>query len=213
MWEMKWQLEDLAFRYINPEAYREISRMLSTRREEREQYIDRVCRILSDELTRQDINSEVLGRPKHIYSIYQKIQKYAEMGKEAVEIYDLSAMRVLVETKSDCYNALGVVHTLWRPLRGQFDDYIANPKENMYRALHTAVMCEGTTPLEVQIRTIEMHQTAEYGVAAHWSYKEGGVKDERFEEKMTWLRQLLEWQREAGGTGGVLGVGEDRYIP
>ena len=200
MWEMKWQLEDLAFHYINPEAYREISRMLSTRREEREQYIGRVCRILSDELTRQDINAEVFGRPKHIYSIYQKIQKYAEMGKEAVEIYDLSALRVLVETKSDCYNALGVVHTLWRPLRGQFDDYIANPKENMYRALHTAVMCEGATPLEVQIRTIEMHQTAEYGVAAHWSYKEGGAKDERFEEKMTWLRQLLEWQREAGGT-------------
>ena len=198
MWEMKWQLEDLAFRYINPSAYREISRMVSTRRVEREAYIERVCRILSDELDRNGIKAEVLGRPKHLYSIYQKIQKYAEQGKEAVEIYDMSALRVLVDTKGDCYNVLGVVHTLWRPLRGQFDDYIANPKENMYKSLHTAVMCEEATPLEVQIRTFEMHATAEYGVAAHWNYKEGGAKDGQFEEKMAWLRQLLEWQREGG---------------
>jgi GTP pyrophosphokinase len=199
MWEMKWQLEDLAFRYINPSAYREISRMVSTRRAEREEYIKRVCRILLDELGKNGIKAEVLGRPKHLYSIYQKIQKYAEQGKEAVEIYDLSALRVLVDTRADCYNALGAVHTLWRPLRGQFDDYIANPKENMYQSLHTAVMCEEATPLEVQIRTFEMHSTAEYGVAAHWNYKEGGAKDGQFEEKMAWLRQLLEWQREAGG--------------
>ena len=199
MWEMKWQLEDLAFRYVNPQAYRSISRLLATRRDQREQFISQVCDILSTELARQGIQADVHGRPKHLYSIHQKIQKYARQGKEVDEIYDLYALRVLVESKADCYNALGVVHTLWHPIPGQFDDYIASPKENMYQSLHTSVMCEGATPLEVQIRTEEMHQTAEYGVSAHWSYKEGGARDEHFEEKMTWLRQLLEWQREVSG--------------
>ena len=200
MWEMKWQLEDLAFRYVNPQAYRSISRLLATQREQREQFIAQVCDTLSQELAQQGIQADVHGRPKHIYSIHQKIQKYARQGKEVDEIYDLYALRVLVKSKADCYNALGVVHTLWHPIPGQFDDYIASPKENMYQSLHTSVMCEGATPLEVQLRTEEMHQTAEYGVSAHWSYKEGSVRDSRFEEKMTWLRQLLEWQREVSGT-------------
>jgi GTP pyrophosphokinase len=147
-----------------------------------------------------NLEAEVSGRPKSIYSIYQKMQKYAAQGKELSDIYDLYALRVLVHTKADCYNALGIIHELWSPIPGQFDDYIANPKENLYQALHTTVICEGGKPLEVQIKTHEMHQVAEYGVAAHWRYKEGKAKDLRFEEKMTWLRQLLEWQRDATAT-------------
>ena len=141
---------------------------------------------------------EVKGRVKHIYSIYRKLQSYMSQGKELSQIYDLYALRVLVNTKNDCYNALGVVHDLWHPLPGQFDDYIANPKENMYQSLHTAVMCEGGAPLEIQIRTYDMHRTAEFGVAAHWSYKEGGATDSHFDEKMAWLRQLLEWSKIRG---------------
>jgi GTP pyrophosphokinase len=147
------------------------------------------------------LEAHVLGRPKHIYSIYQKTLKYATQGKELSEIYDLYALRVLVKTKAECYATLGVVHNLWHPIPGQFDDYIGNPKDTMYQALHSTVMCEGAMPLEVQIRTYDMHRVAEYGVAAHWRYKEGaGTADSQFEHKMTWLRQLLEWQREVTGT-------------
>jgi GTP pyrophosphokinase len=128
------------------------------------------------------------------------MQKYAEQGKELQDIYDLYALRVLVDSKEDCYKTLGVIHQLWHPIPGQFDDYIATPKENMYQALHTTVICEGGNPLEVQIKTYELHQIAEYGVAAHWRYKEGKASDLQFEEKMTWLRQLLDWQREVAGT-------------
>ncbi len=199
MWEMKWRLEDLAFRYLEPAKYRQISKRLAAKREEREAYIAKVVKVLEEELEKAGIKAEVKGRPKHIYSIYRKAQKYAQMGKELSDIYDLFAIRVLVRTKADCYNALGVVHNLWHPLPGQFDDYIANPKENMYQSLHTAVMCDGGVPLEVQIRTYEMDHVAEYGVAAHWRYKEGASRDMKFEEKMTWLRQLLEWQREMAG--------------
>ena len=142
----------------------------------------------------------MVGRPKHIYSIHLKSAKYSGLGKKMSDIYDLYAIRVTVKNQSDCYNALGVVHNLWRPIPGQFDDYIANPKDNLYQALHTTVMCRGATPLEVQIRTGQMHELAEYGVAAHWRYKEGEKGDLRFEQKMTWLRQLLEWQREVSGT-------------
>ena len=200
IWDIKWRLEDMAFRHLEENKYREISKMLSIKREERESYISRVAEILKKELDAVSLDAQVIGRPKHIYSIYQKIQKYATQGKELSEIYDLYALRVLVKTKGDCYNALGVVHDLWHPMPGQFDDYIANPKDTMYQSLHTTVMCEGGAPLEVQIRTYEMHQTSEYGVAAHWRYKEGGAGDVRFEDKMTWLRQLLEWQREVNGT-------------
>ena len=200
IWEIKWRLDDLAFRHLNEPEYRSISKMLSTRRVEREAYVDRVCSRLITDLGTFDLKAEVSGRPKGSYSIHQKINKYESQGKEISDIYDLYALRVLVNDKSDCYKALGIVHELWSPMPGQFDDYIANPKENMYQALHTTVICEDGKPLEVQIKTDEMHQFSEYGVAAHWRYKEGKAKDNIFEEKMTWLRQLLEWQREATGT-------------
>ena len=200
IWEIKWRLDDIAFRHLNEEKYREISSMLATKRVEREAYVEEVGQHLKEELEAFNVAGEVSGRPKSIYSIYQKTAKYAAQGKEVRDIYDLYALRVLVDSKRDCYNALGIVHQIWSPIPGQFDDYIANPKENLYQALHTTVICEGGQPLEVQIKTTDMHQIAEYGVAAHWRYKEGRANDLRFEEKMTWLRQLLEWQREAAGT-------------
>jgi GTP pyrophosphokinase len=200
IWEIKWRLDDLAFRHLDEDQYREISKMLVTRRAEREEYVERMASHLREELQQFNLAAEVMGRPKGIYSIYQKLQKYTAQGKELSAIYDLYALRVLVKTKEDCYKALGVAHQLWHPIPGQFDDYIANPKENGYQSLHTTVICEGGTPLEVQIKTYEMHQIAEYGVAAHWRYKEGKVGDLRFEEKMTWMRQLLDWQREVVGT-------------
>ena len=200
IWEIKWRLDDLAFRHLNEEKYREISKTLASKRTEREEYIETVTSELRDELAKYGITAEVIGRPKGIYSTYRKMQKYQAQGKDFGDIYDLFALRVLVEEIADCYKSLGVVHQLWHPIPGQFDDYIGNPKENMYQALHTTVICDGGTPLEVQIKTYELHRIAEYGVAAHWEYKEGKSGDQRFEEKMTWLRQLLEWQREVAGT-------------
>jgi guanosine-3',5'-bis(diphosphate) 3'-pyrophosphohydrolase len=199
IWQLKWELEDLAFRHLEPERYKQIARLIQSKRTARERYIAQVERILSEELRKQGIEAEVKGRAKHIYSIAQKAEKYAAEHKGFEQIYDLLALRVTVNTVSDCYNALGVVHGLWHPIPGQFDDYIANPKESMYQSLHTTVMCIGARPLEIQIRTHEMHQLAEYGVAAHWRYKEGardGRRDVRWEERMSWLRQLLEWQRD-----------------
>ncbi|PKB83722.1 MAG: (p)ppGpp synthetase [SAR202 cluster bacterium Io17-Chloro-G9] len=200
IWEIKWRLDDLAFRHLNPDKYKEIAKLISTRREEREEYVERMAEVLRQALGQYSLEAEVVGRPKGIYSTYLKVQKYATQGKELRDIYDLYALRVLVESKEDCYKALGVVHQLWHPIPGQFDDYIANPKENLYQALHSTVICEGGDPLEVQIKTYELHQVAEYGVAAHWRYKEGKSGDLRFDEKMTWVRQLLEWQREVAGT-------------
>ncbi len=200
IWEIKWQLEDLAFRYLNIDKYREISRMLSARRAVREAYVSQVSELLRGKLEAEGIEADVSGRPKNIYSTYRKIQKYEAQGKQLSEIYDLFALRVLVEREADCYRVLGVVHQLWHPLPGQIDDYIANPKENMYQALHSTVVCEGGTHLEVQIKTFDHHETAEYGVAAHWRYKEGNSRDLRFEEKMSGLRQLLEWQRDVTST-------------
>jgi len=190
------ELEDLAFQYLEPETYEKISGLLAASRESRERYVTQVEKLLRYELSRQGIVAELSGRAKTIYSIHQKMQKYAAMGKSFNDIYDLLAIRVLVHTLADCYHALGVVHGLWRPLPGLFDDYIANPRENVYQSLHTTVMGPGARPLEVQIRTYEMHRTAEYGVAAHWRYKEGGPRDRALEERITWLRQLLDWQRE-----------------
>ena len=200
IWDIKWRLEDMAFRHLEPDRYREISKMLAAKREQRETYISGIAETLKRDLDSMSLDAQVVGRPKHIYSIHQKMIKYAAQGKELSQIHDLYALRVLVKTKSDCYNALGVVHDRWHPMPGQFDDYIANPKETLYQSLHTTVMCEGGTPLEVQIRTYDMHQVSEYGVAAHWRYKEGDAGDPHFENKMTWLRQLLEWQREVTGT-------------
>jgi len=200
IWEIKWQLDDLAFRHLNEEKYHEIAKMLAAKRVEREAYVEKVASRLREEMAAFNVEGEVVGRPKGIYSIYLKIERYATQGKELSDVYDLYALRVLVNSMEDCYKTLGVIHQLWHPIPGQFDDYIANPKENLYQALHSTVICDGGNPLEVQIKTFDLHQIAEYGVAAHWQYKEGRSGDLRFEEKMTWLRQLLEWQREMAGT-------------
>jgi GTP diphosphokinase / guanosine-3',5'-bis(diphosphate) 3'-diphosphatase len=196
IWQLKWELEDLSFRYLSPEKYHEIAALVASKRTSREKYVGQVESILDEELQKHGLAADVQGRAKHIYSIYQKIRKYEAQGKSFNEIYDLLALRVVVDTMPDCYNALGVVHGLWRPIPGQFDDYIANPKDSMYQSLHTTVMCLGARPLEVQIRTQEMHEIAEYGVAAHWRYKEGTKRDQAFEERLAWLRRLLEWQRD-----------------
>jgi GTP pyrophosphokinase len=190
------ELEDLAFSYLEPERYQAISRLLEASQESREHYVAHVEKLLRYELGRQGIEAEVSGRAKNIYSIHEKMERYAAMGKSFNDIYDLLALRILVQSVADCYHALGVVHGLWRPLPGLFDDYVANPREGVYQSLHTTVMGPGARPLEIQIRTWEMHRTAEYGVAAHWRYKEGRPRDEAYEEQITWLRQLLEWQRE-----------------
>jgi len=196
IWQMSRELEDLAFRYLNPERYRAIANLLASSRAAREKYVAQVESILKKELQRNGIHAEVQGRAKHLYSIHRKMDKYDAQGKTFNEIYDLLALRVLVETDADCYRALGVVHNLWRPIPGQFDDYIATPREGVYRSLHTTVLCLGAQALEVQIRTHEMHRLAEYGVAAHWRYKEGAKGDLHFEEQVSWIRQLLEWQRD-----------------
>jgi GTP pyrophosphokinase len=198
IWQIKWELEDQAFRYLEPEKYKQIAKLLQTKRTARERYVSQVERILKEELARAGIEADVQGRAKHIYSIAQKAEKYAAEHKGFEQIYDLLALRVIVSTVGDCYNALGVVHGLWHPIPGQFDDYIASPKESLYQSLHTTVMSVGARPLEVQIRTHEMHQLAEHGVAAHWQYKEGGAtsKDQEYLQRMSWLRQLLEWQRD-----------------
>lgn len=199
MWQIKWQLEDLAFRYLEPEKYRQIVRFVAAQREERERYIAQVTKILKEELEKAGIRAEVAGRPKHICSINRKMEKYAAQGKELSDIHDLLGFRILVDQVQDCYGALGVIHSLWRPLPDRFDDYIANPREGVYRSLHTTVMCMGTTSLEIQIRTHDMHRVAEYGIAAHWRYEEGAKRDVQFEEKLAVLRQLLEWYKDVSG--------------
>ncbi len=199
IWELKWQLEDLSFSFLEPRKYRQIDNRVTARRTQRESLISQVIQILSAEFDQIGVRAEISGRPKHIYSIYQKIQKYSAVGKHFDDIHDLLALRVLVSAVPDCYSALGVIHSLWHPLPGEFNDFIANPKPNGYRSLHTTVMCLGTLPLEVQIRTREMHHFAEYGMAAHWCYKEGGKTDIHFEERIAWLRQLIDWHRELSG--------------
>ncbi len=200
IWEIKWQLEDMAFRQLNPEDYRAISQRLNAKRAAREEYIDDAITTLQNQLEAAGISSEISGRPKHIYSIHNKIDKYARQNKTVDDIHDLFALRVLVNTVQDCYGALGVVHAKWRPVPGEFDDYIANPKDNMYQSIHTTVIGESGHPVEVQIRTYEMHRLAEYGVAAHWLYKEGKssgrTASNSFERKMVWARQILEWQND-----------------
>ena len=194
IWQIKWQLEDLAFRYLEPEQYYEIARMVTVRRTQREGFIENNAGTLREEMRKAGIEGEVTGRPKHIYSIHNKIKKYAAIGRDFGDIHDLFALRVLVNTVSDCYQVLGVIHNLWHPIAEEFNDYIANPKDNGYQSLHTTVLTQGTTPLEIQIRTYEMHRLSEYGVAAHWRYKEGAKPDLHFEEKISWLRQLIDWQ-------------------
>ena len=189
VWQLKWELEDLAFRYLDPDTYRSIAAALNEKRGEREQFIEQVKATLQAELERQRIKAEISGRPKHIYSIYRKMQR-KDRGLES--LYDIRAVRVLVDDVKDCYAALGVVHNLWSYLPGEFDDYIANPKENDYRSLHTAVVGPEGKTVEVQIRSHAMHRQAEFGVAAHWRYKEGGGSTAAFDQKIRFLRQLLE---------------------
>ena len=193
IWQMKWELEDLAFKALEPEGFRSLASQLDTRRRTREAYVQRAIATLAAELAKAGIAAELSGRPKHIFSIWKKMQrKSAEFG----EIYDVYAIRVLVEELKDCYAALGVVHSLWRPIPGQFDDYIAMPKGNLYQSLHTAVVAVDGKPLEIQIRTAAMHRVAEIGIAAHWRYKEGSKSDREYDAKLAWVRQLLDWQRE-----------------
>ncbi len=193
IWQIKWELEDLAFRQLQPDTYREIGKLLAQKRAERRASIEEVMRVLERELASTNIPAQIMGRPKHIYSIFKKMQR---KGLGFDEIYDVSAVRVLVEELGQCYAVLGMVHGLWSPIRGEFDDYIAKPKSNFYRSLHTAVVGPGGRNLEVQIRTQQMHEQSEYGIAAHWRYKEGNKANRRFDEKINWLRQLMEWQKE-----------------
>ncbi|RLT44515.1 MAG: bifunctional (p)ppGpp synthetase/guanosine-3',5'-bis(diphosphate) 3'-pyrophosphohydrolase [Chloroflexi bacterium] len=205
IWQFKPELEDLAFSYLEPEEYRRVAEMVAARRTERERFVKRVEADLGAALEAAEVKAEISGRVKHLYSIAGKMKRYAADGKSFDQIHDLLALRVLVDTVGDCYNALGVVHQTWHPLPGGFDDYIANPKESLYQSLHTNVMGPNARPFEVQIRTYEMHELAEYGVAAHWQYKaEPRKRDHQYEERMSWLRHLIEWQQEASGTEDFL---------
>jgi GTP pyrophosphokinase len=191
VWQLKWELEDLAFRYLEPNEYRHIAAALNERRADRERYIQTFCDTLRAELAKHGVTAEVYGRPKHIYSIYRKMQR-KQVAFE--EVFDVRAVRIVVQSVPDCYAALGVVHGLWTYIPGEFDDYIATPKGNFYRSIHTAVIGPHSRSVEVQIRTREMHEHAELGVAAHWTYKEGGARDAQYERKIEWVRRLLEPQ-------------------
>lgn len=190
---VKWELEDLSFYYLDPVKFKQISRMLAETREEREKYLGNVLDILNQEMEGLGIEAQIMGRPKHLYSIYQKMTK---RGKGFSEIYDLIAVRIITKSVKDCYSALGAVHSLWHPMPGRFKDYIAMPKYNMYQSLHTTVIGPSGRPLEVQIRTEEMHRMSEYGVAAHWRYKENSGKsaNDEFSRQLAWLREVVDWQ-------------------
>ncbi|MBL8482843.1 MAG: bifunctional (p)ppGpp synthetase/guanosine-3',5'-bis(diphosphate) 3'-pyrophosphohydrolase, partial [Rhodocyclaceae bacterium] len=191
--QIKWELEDLSFRYLEPETYKHIASQLDERRLEREQFIENSIQRLKAELAEHHIDAEVYGRPKHIYSIWNKMRK---KKIDFSEVYDVRALRVLVKEVDECYGALGVVHQIWTPIPKEFDDYIVKPKGNNYRSLHTAVLVADGRSLEVQIRTYDMHKHAEMGVAAHWRYKEGAAHDKGYDDKIAWLRHLLAWRDE-----------------
>jgi len=210
IFRIKWELEDLSFRYLKPEEYYDLVERIALKRREREAYISEVIVQIRQRFNEVEIYADIAGRPKHFYSIYRKMMT---QNKELSEIYDLMAIRVVVESVNDCYGALGIIHTLWKPIPGRFKDYIAMPKPNMYQSLHTTLIGVHGEPFEIQIRTSEMHRTSEYGIAAHWKYKEGstiesspkeiGNKAEsvNFEQKLSWLRQLLEWQHDSRDAG------------
>lgn len=199
--DIKWQLEDEAFKYLNPTDYKYTSKLINRKRIERENYTNTAISELQNNLSNSGVSSIITGRPKHLYSTHQKMKRYEKIGRKFDEIYDLIALRIVVESMGDCYSTLGIVHQIWRPVPGEFDDYIANPKENLYQSLHTSVVGLDGSPIEVQIRTKDMHRVAEDGVAAHWTYKitDSPTKDTFSDEKLTWLKQLLEWQREMSG--------------
>jgi len=196
IWQVKWELEDLSLRYLEPDAYRQIAAWLAEKRVDREAYVARFVETLAQEMKRSGIAAEVSGRVKHIYSIWRKMRR---KGKDFGEIFDMRAVRVLVSDIRECYAALGAVHSLWQHVPGEFDDYIATPKENNYRSIHTAVIGPQGKTVEVQIRTHDMHNQSELGVAAHWRYKEGAKHDKAFDDKIAWLRSLLEWKDEVAG--------------
>ena len=198
IYKIKWELEDLCLRYLEPDAYNNLIEQITMRRDERENFLNEVSDTIRLHLQEANIQCEISGRPKNFYSIYRKMQR---QNKSLNEIYDIHAVRVLVDNVKDCYGALGVVHTLWKPMPGRFKDYIAMPKANMYQSLHTTVIGPSGRPVEVQIRTYEMHQVAEYGIAAHWKYKEGKGPDNSNEaretdQRLNWMRQMLDWQKE-----------------
>jgi len=201
IWQLKWELEDLAFRYLQPDVYRRIATLLDERRDQRQRYISAATGELKRALQESDIAADVAGRPKHIYSIWKKMQR---KGGDFSSLYDIRAVRVLVQDVPACYAALGVVHTLWPPVPSEFDDYIARPKGNHYQSLHTAVVGPEGKTLEVQIRSFDMHAHAERGVAAHWRYKEGGGGDQDFERKIAWMRQLLETKEDSDDGSALL---------
>jgi GTP diphosphokinase / guanosine-3',5'-bis(diphosphate) 3'-diphosphatase len=209
IFRIKWELEDLSFRYLKPQEYYDLVEGIALKRREREAYINEAIVQMRQRLNEVEIYADIAGRPKHFYSIYRKM---TTQHKELSEIYDLMAIRVIVESVNDCYGALGIIHTLWKPIPGRFKDYIAMPKPNMYQSLHTTLIGEHGEPFEIQIRTCDMHRTSEYGIAAHWKYKEAGSKESassggksaagvNFEQKLSWLRQLLEWQHDSRDAG------------
>lgn len=195
VWELKWELEDLSFRFLHPDIYREIAHKLDEKRLEREAFIEQAVSRVKDALHERGVEADVYGRPKHIYSIWNKMQR---KGLDFTELYDVRALRIVVESIPDCYTALGYVHQIWTPIPSEFDDYISQPKGNDYRSLHTAVRCEDGRALEIQIRTHDMHQHAELGVAAHWRYKEGAATSGNYDDKIALLRQLLNWRDDIG---------------
>ncbi len=198
IWELKWQLEDLALQYLKPDVYGDIADLLAEKRQEREEYINRVIEIICQRLSEENLEAEVTGRPKHIYSIYRKMDV---RNRSFEEIYDVRGVRILLQDVRDCYAALGIIHSMWRPIPGEFDDYVAMPKDNLYQSLHTAVIGPEGRPLEIQIRTWDMHRVAEYGIAAHWRYKEHVKRDLSLEARINWLRQVSDWRQEVEDAG------------
>jgi GTP pyrophosphokinase len=193
IWQMKWDLEDLSFRYLESEIYHDIAKQLDERRSERERKMRKITKHITDVMKQAGMQAEVTGRPKHIYSIYRKMKRKKVPFNE---LSDIRGVRIVVQSEEGCYAAVGIIHTQWRPLPGEFDDYIAAPKPSLYQSIHTSVVYDDGEMLEVQIRTPEMHRKAEYGIAAHWRYKEGQKRDKDFEQRVAYLRQMLEWQQD-----------------
>jgi len=193
IWQFKWELEDLGFRHVSPERYKDIAGMIDERRTDRETSINHIIHRLHERMRADGIPAEINGRPKHIYSIWRKMER---KGVSFDQVYDARAVRIVVDTVAHCYHALGIVHSMWKPIPGEFDDYIATPKDNMYQSLHTAVVGDDGRPLEVQIRTHDMHEAAELGIAAHWRYKEGRKRDPKYEQKIAWFRSIMDWRQD-----------------